>query len=47
MAAQEQAIRTKYIRKIIDNEDIDSICRLCGERDKTVGTVGTVGTVPV
>ena len=39
MAAQEQAIRTKYIRKVIDKEDIDSKCRLCGERDETVAHI--------
>ena len=39
MAAQEQANRTKYIRKVIDNEDIDSKCRLCGGRDETVAHI--------
>ena len=36
MAAQVLAIRTKYIRKVIDKEDTDPKCRLCGERDETI-----------
>ena len=39
MTAQEQAIRTKYIRKVIDKEDIDPKCRMCGERDETVAHI--------
>ena len=36
MAAQDQAIRTNWIRHNIDKEDISPSCRLCGERDETV-----------
>ena len=39
MAAQGQALRTKYIRKVIDKEDVAATCRLCGERDETVAHV--------
>ena len=39
MAAQEQAIRTKYIRKVIDKDYIDPNCRMCGERDETVAHI--------
>jgi len=31
IAAQEQAIRTRYIRAKIDGEEVDSKCRLCGQ----------------
>ena len=36
IAAQEQAIRTRYIRAKIDGEDIDYKCRLCGQKPETV-----------
>ena len=36
MASQEQAIRTRSIKHHIDKENISPLCRLCGERDKTV-----------
>ena len=39
MAAQDQAIRTNWIRHNIDKEDISPSCRLCGERDETVSHV--------
>ena len=39
IATQEQAIRTKYIKKVIDKEDIDPKCRMCGERDETVAHI--------
>lgn len=35
-AAQYQALRTKYIRKVIDKEDISSEFRLCNARDETI-----------
>ena len=41
MPSQEQAIRTKYISKIIDKEDIDPKCRMCGEQDETVAHILT------
>ena len=39
MAAQDQAIRTNWIRHNIDKEDISPSCRLCGERDETVSHI--------
>ena len=39
MAAQDQAIRTNWIRHNIDKEDISPSCRLCGERDQTVSHI--------
>ena len=39
MAAQDQAIRTNWIRHNIDKEDISPSCRLCGERDETVSDI--------
>ena len=35
-AAQEQALRTRYIRRVIDKDDVDEKCRMCCERDETV-----------
>ena len=32
MTAQEQALRTRNIRKVIDKEKISGMCRICGER---------------
>ena len=37
MAAQEQAIRTRSIKHHIDKEIISPLCRICGEREETVG----------
>ena len=39
MAAQDQALRTRYIRKIIDKEDICSKCRMCNEREETIAHI--------
>ena len=39
MAAQDQAIRTNWIRHNIDKEDISPLCRLCGERGETVSHI--------
>ena len=39
MAAQDQAIRTNWIRHNIDKEDISPLCRLCGEREETVSHI--------
>ena len=33
MAAQEQALRTRNIRKVTDKEKIRGMCRMCGERE--------------
>ena len=32
-AAQDQAFWTKYIRNMIDKQDVSPMCRLCGERE--------------
>ena len=39
MAAQEQALRTRNIRKAIDKEKISGMCRMCGEREETVAHI--------
>ena len=39
MAAQEQALRTRNIRKVIDKGKISGICRMCGEREETVAHI--------
>ena len=36
LAAQDQALMTRSIRKHIDKDNINAACRLCGERDETV-----------
>ena len=36
MAAQEQALRTRWFRAKIQKEDVSPTCRLCGEGDETV-----------
>ena len=39
MAAREQALRTRNIRKVIDKEKISGMCRMCGEREETVAHI--------
>ena len=36
LAAQEQALRVNWIKKMIDKQDSSSKCRMCDERDKTL-----------
>ena len=36
LAAQEQALRTNWIRKNIDGQEVSEKCRICGERDKSI-----------
>ena len=36
MAAKENAIRTRMIKHTIDKENVSPLCRMCGERNKTV-----------
>lgn len=36
MAAQDQALRTNSIKRIIYKENVSATCRICGEGDKTV-----------
>ena len=35
-AAQEQALRTNWIRKNIDGQEVSEKCRMCGERDVSI-----------
>ena len=35
-AAQEQVLRTNWIRKNIDDQEVSEIHRMCGERDESV-----------
>ena len=39
MAAQDQPIRTNWIRQNIDKEDISPLCRLCGARAESVSHI--------
>lgn len=39
LAAQDQAIRTKWIKKHIDKTEQSAMCRMCGEREETVAHV--------
>ena len=39
MTAQEQALRTRNIRKVIDKEKNSGMCRMCGERKETVAHI--------
>ena len=36
MAAQDQALRTNSIKRIIDKQNVSAKCRMCGESDETV-----------
>ena len=35
-AAQQQALRTNWIRKNIDGQEVSEKCRMCGERDESI-----------
>ena len=35
-AAQEQALRTNWIRKNIDDQEVSEKCRMCWERDESI-----------
>ena len=39
MAAQDQALRTMSIKRIIDKQDVSAKCRMCGEGDETVAHI--------
>ena len=39
MAAQDQALRTNFIKKRIDKQDVSPMCRLCGEREETISHI--------
>ena len=36
IAAQSDAIRTNYVKTMIDKTQQNSLCRLCGDRDETI-----------
>ena len=35
-ATQEQAVRTSWIRKSIDDQEVSEKCRICGERNESI-----------
>ena len=39
VAAQDQALRTNWIKKHIDKQNISEKCRMCGERDESVSHI--------
>ena len=39
IAAQDQALRTMSIKRIIDKQDVSAKCRMCGEGDETVAHI--------
>ena len=39
MAAQDQALRTNSIKRIIDKQNVSAKCRMCGESDETVSHI--------
>ena len=38
-AAQDQALRTNSLKSRIDKQDVSPSCRMCGEREETVGHI--------
>ena len=38
-AAQDQALRTNYIKNKIDKLDVSPMCRMCGERKETISYI--------
>ena len=38
-AAQDQALRTNSVKSRIDKQDVSPSCRMCGEREETVGHI--------
>ena len=43
-AAHDQALRTNYIRNMIEQQHVSPICRLCSERGGGRGTVSHITT---
>ena len=39
MAAQDQALRTRYIQRAIDGKNITSKCRKCNEKEETINHI--------
>ena len=36
-AAQEQALRTRFLRATVEREDVSPLCRVCGKESESVG----------
>ena len=41
MAAQDQALRTRYIQRAIDGTNISLRCRKCNQKDKTINCIAS------
>ena len=39
LAAQEQALRVNWIKRMIDKQDCSAKCRVCDERDETIALI--------
>ena len=39
VAAQDQALRTRYLKNSVYRENVESICRVCGAADETVAHI--------
>ena len=39
IAAQDQTIRTNWIKRLIDKQDISQKCRICGDANETVSHI--------
>ena len=39
LAAQDKALRTNWIKRNVDKENILSKCRMCGEREETIAHI--------
>ena len=39
LAAQDQALRTNYIKKHIDKMDVSPMCRMCGKRNENISHI--------
>ena len=39
MAAQDQALRTNSIKRVIDKQNVSAKCRICGEVDYTISHI--------
>ena len=47
MAAQDQALQTKYYVTKILNTETDSKCRLCQQSDETIDHIGLISACPI
>ena len=41
MAAQDQALRTRYIQRAIDKQNISAKCRKCNDKDETINHIAS------